>query len=119
MAESESRIVMLDRLFQISQRQTTAGREVLGGASTQVAVTAPKSSTRECFEASGAIGLVGAVGAIQASRIPPVAGLSEVDPCARDLDLVTGQARDQAVDHVLVSAHDEAGHCAAVLVSRP
>ena len=99
--------------------EAAAIRALLDGAPGSVAVTAPKSVTHECLEASGAIGLVAAVCAIQASRVPPVAGLVDVDPSAADLDLVMGEAREQRVDHVLVDAHDEAGHCAAVLVSRP
>jgi len=100
-------------------QEALAIRELLDGAPGSVAVTAPKSASRECFEASGAIGLVTAVSAIQARRIPPVAGLGEVDPDAADLDLVIGQARERDVEHVLVNAREDAGHCAAVLVSRP
>ncbi|MDJ0850695.1 MAG: beta-ketoacyl synthase N-terminal-like domain-containing protein [Myxococcota bacterium] len=98
--------------------EAVALRELLGEASGRVAVTAPKSVCFESFEASGAIGLVAAVSAIQAGRIPPVAGLTEVDPCAEGLDLVLGSAREQRVDHVLVTSSEEAGHRAAVLVSR-
>lgn len=91
--------------------------ELLGEARRQVPVTAPKSATRECFEASGAIAVVSALRAIHAGRIPPVAGLVDVDPAANELDLVVGGAREQEVEHVLVTARDEVGHCAAVVVS--
>ena len=99
--------------------ETAAIRGLLGEATPRVPVTAPKSATRECLEASGAIGLVAAVGAIRAGRIPPVAGLSDVDPAAADLDLVVGAAREEPVDRVLVTARDDAGHCGAVVVARP
>ena len=98
--------------------EAAAIRKLLGSSPGSVAVTAPKASTRECLEVSGAIGMVAAVASLQANRVPPVAGLSDVDPSAADLDLVIGEAREQAVDHVLVSARDETGHCGAVLVSR-
>ncbi len=99
-------------------REAAAIRALLGDAAQRVPVIAPKSTCLESLEASGAIGLVTAVSAIQAGRIPPIAGLTEVDPCAAGLDLVLGSAREQRVDHVLVSAQEEAGHCASVLVSR-
>ena len=54
-------------------REAGALRELLGDDRRRVAVTAPKSATRECLEASGAIGLVAAVGATRpaASRLLP------------------------------------------------
>jgi len=99
--------------------EARALRSLLADATARVAVSAPKSVTRECFEASGAIAMVSAVAAIQAGRVPPIAGLSDVDVEAAELDLVIGAARDRRLEHVLVGAREEAGHCAAVVVSRP
>ncbi len=98
--------------------ELAAIRALLGEAAGAVPVNAPKSATRECLEASGAIGVVSATSSILSNRIPPVAGLANVDADAAGLDLVIGEARETTVDHVLVTARDEAGHCGAVVVSR-
>ncbi|MGH9391108.1 MAG: beta-ketoacyl synthase N-terminal-like domain-containing protein, partial [Vicinamibacteria bacterium] len=84
-----------------------------------IPVTAPKSMTGDCLEASGAIGVALAVLAIEQGKIPPIARLDEVDRVFSRLDLVRGKFREAAVRHVLVNARDESGHCASVVISKP
>jgi 3-oxoacyl-[acyl-carrier-protein] synthase II len=84
----------------------------------KVPVTAPKAQTGDCLEASGAIHLAVAIEAILEGKIPPIARLEEVDPAFGQLDLVLGRAREATLNHVLVNARDESGHCAAAVISR-
>ena len=82
-----------------------------------VPVTAPKSQTRDCLEASGAIHMAVALLSIQSVKITPIPGLDNVDAAFSRLDLVRGNARSAAVQHVLVIARDDSGHHAAVVIS--
>jgi len=84
-----------------------------------VPVTAPKSQTRDCLEASGAIHMAVSLLSIQTGKIPPIAKLENVDPAFSRLDLVCGKPREASIQHVLVNARDESGHNAAVIVSAP
>jgi 3-oxoacyl-[acyl-carrier-protein] synthase II len=91
-----------------------AVRQLLG----QVPVTASRSATGDCLEASGALDVAAAVLAVEAGRIPAIAGLTDVAPEFSELDLVRGSSRELALRHVLVNTRDDSGHCASALVSR-
>jgi len=89
--------------------------EVLPG----IPVTAPKSQTRDCLEASGAIHMAVSLFSIKTGKIPPIPKIENVDPAFAKLDLVCGKPREAAIEHVLVNARDDSGHNAAVIVSAP
>ncbi len=89
--------------------------EVLPGAP----VTAPKSQTRDCLEASGAIHMAVSLLSISSGKIPGIPKLESIDPAFSKLYLVCGKARDASVKHVLVNARDDSGHNAVVIVSAP
>jgi 3-oxoacyl-[acyl-carrier-protein] synthase II len=82
-----------------------------------VPVTAPKSQTRDCLEASGAIHMAVSLLSIQTGKITPIPGLDNVDSAFSRMDLVRGNARSVPVKHVLVNARDDSGHNAAVVIS--
>jgi 3-oxoacyl-[acyl-carrier-protein] synthase II len=82
-----------------------------------VPVTAPKSQTRDCLEASGAIHMAVAVLSIQNGKITPIPALDNIDSPFSRLDLVRGNARPVRMQHVLVDARDDSGHNAAVVIS--
>ena len=82
-----------------------------------VPVTAPKSQTRDCLEASGAIHMAVSLLSIRSGKIPAIPKLDNVDPAFSKLDLVYGKAREVSVKHVLITARDDSGHNAAVIVS--
>jgi 3-oxoacyl-[acyl-carrier-protein] synthase II len=84
----------------------------------QVPVTASRSATGDCLEASGALDVAAAVLAVEAGRIPAIAGLTDVAPEFSELDLVRGSSRELGLRHVLVNTRDDSGHCASALVSR-
>jgi 3-oxoacyl-[acyl-carrier-protein] synthase II len=92
--------------------------EALGGLFDGIPVTAPKSLTGDCLEASGAIHLAVAVHSIQGGKIPPIARLQNIDPAFSRLDLVRGAPRQGPVDHVLVNAREDSGHCASAVISK-
>lgn len=96
------------------QEDGSAIRELLGS----VPVTASRSLTGDCLEASGALDVAAAVLAFEAGRIPGIAGLAEVDAAFAGLDLVRGAARELDVHRVLVNTRDDSGHCASALISR-
>ena len=83
-----------------------------------VPVTAPIGTSGDCLEASVALHLVIAVLVLRDGRIPPIAGLTHPDPSLAELNLVRAPL-ESAVEHVLVTAYDPSGHCAAAILSRP
>lgn len=84
-----------------------------------VPVTAPKSYTGDCLEASGAIGMALALQILEQQVIPPVAHLDEMDPALQDLHAVKGDPLRCTVEHVLLTARDPEGHCSALILSKP
>ena len=83
-----------------------------------VPVTAPIGTSGDCLEASAALHLVVAVLVLRDRRIPPIAGLTHPDPSLSELNLVRAPL-ESTVEHVLVTARDPSGHCAAAILSRP
>lgn len=96
------------------QEEGEAIREMLG----RVPVTASRSLTGDCLEASGALDVAAAVLAVEAEEIPSIAGLDGVDAAFAGLDLVRGSSRRLPIRHVLVNTRDDSGHCASAVISR-
>lgn len=90
--------------------------DVLAALLPGVPVTAVAGATGDCLEATPALALAAAAGVLAGGAVPPIAGLAPEEARA-DLDLVLGSPRPTAGRHVLVTACDESGHAAAVLVS--
>jgi 3-oxoacyl-[acyl-carrier-protein] synthase II len=93
--------------------------EALSKVLTGVPITAPKSQTRDCLEASGAIHMAIALLSIQTGSVTPIPNLGKADAAFDALDLVREQPRRLSVEHVLVTARDDSGHNAAVVISAP
>jgi 3-oxoacyl-[acyl-carrier-protein] synthase II len=92
--------------------------EAIGAVLGRAPVTASRSRTGDCLEASGALDVAIAALAAAAKKIPSIAGLDEIDPAFEGLDLVRGSTRELPIQHVLVNTRDDSGHCASALVSR-
>lgn len=92
--------------------------EAIGRMLGHLPVTASRSRTGDCLEASGALDVAVAVLALEAGKIPSIAGLDQVDPAFEGLDLVRGSSRELPIRHLLVNTRDDSGHCASALVSR-
>ena len=93
--------------------------EALSRIFTGVPITAPKSQTRDCLEASGAIHMAVALLSIQTGSVTPIPHLDHVDAAFDALDLVSEQPRRLPIRHVVVTARDDSGHKAAVVLSAP
>jgi 3-oxoacyl-[acyl-carrier-protein] synthase II len=91
--------------------------EAIGQMFPGIPVTAPKSQTGDCLEASGAIHMAVALLSIQTGKIPPIARLESLDPAFSHLTLVTGKPKEASVRNVLVNARDESGHNASAVIS--
>jgi 3-oxoacyl-[acyl-carrier-protein] synthase II len=101
-----------------SRRGDQEEGEAIGEMLGHVPVTACRSLTGDCLEASGALDVAAAVFAVEAERIPSIAGLAEVDPAFAGLDLVRGSSRQLPIRHVLLNTRDDSGHCASAVISR-
>jgi 3-oxoacyl-[acyl-carrier-protein] synthase II len=90
-------------------------KEVFGEETRRIPVSSVKSMIGETFSASGALAVSAAVGAIRRGFIPPTVNHRQTDPlCA--LDVVSNEARSQAVKTVLVTAADPYGQNSALVV---
>ncbi len=92
-------------------------QHVFSGASQKVSVTAIKSKTGECLSVSPALQAAAAVAAIEKNAVPATLHYSVPDP-ACTLNLVTGKAREQRVDTVLVNAMSPNGNNTCLLIGR-
>ena len=91
-------------------------RRALGGTGRGAPVTAIKGAIGESGAASAAAAIV-ALMAIREGRLPPVAGLMEIDPRI-DLPIVTGQGMTGDFPSVLVGAMATGGSCLGLLLTR-
>lgn len=97
--------------------EAEAIQHVFSGAAQKVSVTAIKSKTGECLSVSPAMQAAAAVVAIERNTVPATLNYSVPDP-ACTLNLVTGKAREQRVDTVLVNAISPNGNNATLLIGR-
>ncbi|MCC6555764.1 MAG: hypothetical protein IT372_22610 [Polyangiaceae bacterium] len=97
--------------------EAAAIKQVFGGLGQGCPpVTAPKSMTGDCLDASSMIQAVAAVCAIQDGRIPPIPGL---DPAHAHEDLnYVQRGLERRVDAVLVNAVSCGGKVASVVIGR-
>ena len=83
------------------------------------AVTSTKSYTGHTLGAAGALEVLYSVISITRGFVPPCLGVENVDPRLQ-LDLVTGQAREQRVRRVLTSSFGFGGNnCCIVIGGTP
>ncbi|MFN3467465.1 MAG: hypothetical protein ACK4WF_07150, partial [Candidatus Brocadiales bacterium] len=80
-------------------------------------VSAIKSMTGDCLDASGAMQCVACIGAINKGIIPPTINYQEPDPSC-DLDVVPNVKREAMVRHAVVQSFSYTGNCSAVVLSK-
>ena len=97
--------------------ETTAIRQVFGGAADRIAVSSTKALHGHLLGASGAIELIAAVMALRTGIIPPTCHYEESDP-ACDLDYVPNVARQEPGLRTIMSNSFAFGGTNAVLVAR-
>jgi act minimal PKS chain-length factor (CLF/KS beta) len=83
-----------------------------------VPVAAPKSMTGRLLSGGGALDLATALLALRDGAIPPTANVRP-DLVDDRLDLVTGEARYQQLNTVLVLARGRGGYASAVVLTQP
>jgi 3-oxoacyl-[acyl-carrier-protein] synthase II len=97
--------------------ETTVIKESFKECAKGVPVSAIKSMTGDCLDASGAMQCVASVGAINKGIIPPTINYKEPDPNC-DLDYVPNVKREATVRHVLVQSFSYTGNCSALVLSK-
>ncbi|OHB71547.1 MAG: hypothetical protein A2W17_11035 [Planctomycetes bacterium RBG_16_41_13] len=97
--------------------EVRALKEVFGMRAKLIPVTAIKSMTGECLDASGALQTVAAVMSLNTHTIPPIINYKEPDPEC-DLGLVVERAATVPVKNVLINSFSRLGNCSSLIVSK-
>ncbi|MHC4358230.1 MAG: beta-ketoacyl-[acyl-carrier-protein] synthase family protein [Planctomycetota bacterium] len=101
--------------------ETAVIKESFGNHAKKIPVSAIKSMTGDCLDASGAMQCVAAVMSINTGTIPPTINYKEADPEC-DLDYVPNEKRqadaDAEIEHVLVESYSYTGNCSSLILSK-
>ncbi len=97
--------------------ETTVIKEVFKEYAKGVPISAVKSMTGDCLDASGAMQCIACVGAINSRILPPTINYHEPDPLC-DLDYVPNTKRAANLKHTLVQSFSYTGNCSAVVISK-
>jgi 3-oxoacyl-[acyl-carrier-protein] synthase II len=97
--------------------ETEAIKDVFGSKAVNIGVSSIKSMLGECYSASGAIQTLAAALAIEKQAIPPTINYQMKDERC-DLDYVTNEARNCAVNNVLINAFGPSGCNSSLIISR-
>lgn len=97
--------------------EAKALKDAFGMRAKLLPVTAIKSMTGECLDASGALQTVAAVMSIKTHTIPPIINYKEPDPEC-DLGLVIEKAATVPVKNVLINSFSRLGNSSALIVSK-
>ncbi|MEO8378356.1 MAG: beta-ketoacyl-[acyl-carrier-protein] synthase family protein [Acidobacteriota bacterium] len=94
--------------------EATAIHEVFGARASSIPVTSMKATLGHSLGASGVVEAVGTILSMKGGFVPPTLNVTSVDP-ACDLDVVAGEARQQAGVNVLANAFGFGGNNASIL----
>ncbi len=97
--------------------ETRVIKEYFGNCAGQVPVSAIKSMTGECLDASGAMQCVASIFAINDGVIPPTINYQEKDDDC-NLDYVPNKNRKLDVKNVLVNAFSDTGNISSIIISK-
>ncbi|MDP6923281.1 MAG: beta-ketoacyl-[acyl-carrier-protein] synthase family protein [Candidatus Scalindua sp.] len=92
-------------------------RDYFGDSADKVPVSAIKSMTGECLDASGSLQCVAGVLSINNSIIPPTTNYQEKDEEC-NLDCVPNASREVEVNNVLVNSFSDTGNISSVIISK-
>lgn len=98
-------------------RETRVIKEVFGMRANLIPVTAMKSMTGECYDASGAMQTIAASMSINTHTIPPTINCKEYDPEC-DLDCVANIARVLPVKNILINTFSRLGNNSSLIISK-
>ncbi|KAA0242919.1 MAG: beta-ketoacyl-[acyl-carrier-protein] synthase family protein [Candidatus Brocadia sp. AMX2] len=97
--------------------ETSVIKEVFGMRANLIPVTAIKSMTGECYDASGALQTIAAVMSMNTHTVPPTINYKERDPEC-DLDYVANTARVLPVKNVLINTFSRLGNNSSLIISK-
>lgn len=97
--------------------ETQVIKDIFGMRANLIPVTAIKSMTGECFDASGALQTVAALMSVKTNIIPPTINYQERDE-ACDLDYVPNTSRVMPVKHVLINSFSRLGNNSSLIISK-
>lgn len=97
--------------------ETSAIKEVFGMRAKLIPVSAIKSMTGECFDASGALQTIAALMSIKTHTIPPTINYKEPDANC-DLDYVPNESRVVPVKNVLINSLSRLGNNSSLIISK-
>jgi len=92
-------------------------KAVFGARARTIPVSAIRSMTGECLDASAAMQIAAAVMAIGSNRVPPTINYQEPDPDC-DVDCVPNVMRELEVENVLIPTFSFTGNASCLVVSR-
>ena len=98
--------------------ELAAIRTILGDHAADVPITANKSMIGHTLGAAGAIEAIATVLAIREGCVPPTINLTDPDPAAEGLDIVTGQAARHDIDVALSNSFGFGGQNTALVFRR-
>jgi 3-oxoacyl-[acyl-carrier-protein] synthase II len=97
--------------------ETRVIKEVFGMRANLIPITAMKSMTGECYDASGALQTIAASMSLNTYTIPPTINYKERDPEC-DLDYVANIARVLPVKNVLINTFSRLGNNSSLIISK-
>lgn len=97
--------------------ETKIIKDYFGSLANKVPISAIKSMTGECLDASGAMQCVASIMAINKSMIPPTINYQEKDDEC-DLDYVPNKNRTLEVNNVLINAFSDTGNISSIIISK-
>ncbi len=92
-------------------------RDYFGDNADKVPVSAIKSMTGECLDASGALQCVAGILSINNAIIPPTINYQEKDEECK-LDCVPNKSRESAVKNVLINSFSDTGNISSIVISK-
>ena len=97
--------------------ETRVIKEIFGMRASLIPVTAIKSMTGECYDASGALQTIAALMSIKTNTIPPTINYKEPD-AECDLDYVPNTSRTLPVKNVLINSFSRLGNNSSLIISK-
>lgn len=97
--------------------ETDAIKEVFGGCTHKVPVTAVKSIVGETYSASGGMSLAAAIGALEQDFIPATINLKTQDEHC-DLDYVSNKSRNKKLSKIMINTFGPSGTNTVLIIGR-
>ncbi len=97
--------------------ETRVIKDYFGSSAKQVPISAIKSMTGECLDASGAMQCIASIMAINNGVIPPTINYQDADDEC-DLDCVPNKSRELNVNNVLINTFSDTGNISSIIISK-